>query len=305
MRLRNPVGLAAGFDKNAELLPALDRLGFGYAIPGSIRDANRQDAARPNMIRLRAEESLINCTGLPSEGGARAARRMSAFRERERKGGLAVIPSIGGFSIAEYVRALEPVQPHADAVEILLLCPNEHYEETNFLEERPLRALLAELNARKQRPFFVKIRNYQGAEERRRRLRLVEVCVESGVDGITLPGSRTVSHPQLSRGAGNLTGRAVLEDTIRNVRELYQVTEGRVAIKALGGISTGSDAFRAIAAGASTVELLTGLIYRGWDVVPDITRELLGLLKQRGLASVGELRGSDASVSASRRQAAS
>jgi dihydroorotate dehydrogenase len=138
---------------------------------------------------------------------------------------------------------------------------------------------------------LVKIRNYHDPRERANRLELVEACLEAGVNGITLPGSMTVPEPRLSQGKGNLTGRLVLGNTLRNIRDVYRATDGSVAIKALGGISTAADAFEAIAAGANTIELLTGLVYEGWSVAANINRGLLRLLDRAGVPDVAQLRG--------------
>ena len=289
VRLSNPVGLAAGFDKDGEMLHAFQSLGFGYAIAGSIRGWPAGDNPSPKIIRYPERESLINCQGVPSKGAADVARRLAAFRSHQTT--LTVIANIIGFSVEEYIEALERVQPVADAIEISLSCPNERYDSLDFLDPEIFRPLLEELNRRKTRPFFVKIRNYNSPAERENRFRLIDLCLELGVDGITLPGSRIEVEPRLSNGRGNLSGRAVLAGTIQNVRDVYAATGGRVPIKALGGIFTGQDAFDAVAAGASCVELLTGLVYEGWSVAQRINAELLELLTKASIPDIRALRG--------------
>jgi dihydroorotate dehydrogenase len=272
----------------------MDALGFGYVIPGSIRGGVASDNPKPKLLRDVERESLVNCTGLPSKGAAYAAAQLR--RIRQVGGGAAVIPSIQGFTIEEYLSCLDAVQSWADAIEVPLHCPNERYDEMNFLDPTVLTDLLTALGERKNRPFCVKIRNFHDESERANRLRLVEICLEHGVEAITLPGSMTVAEPRLSLGKGNLSGRAVFDGTLRNLTELRRVTEGRVSLKALGGVFTAHDAFRAIAAGASSVELLTGLVYRGWTVAREINRGLLALMERAGIADVTELCGSDATL---------
>jgi dihydroorotate dehydrogenase len=292
LSLANPVGVAAGLDKHGEMLDAFQALGFGYAVPGSIRGDRAGDNPRPRIMRYVDRESLINCTGVPSLGADHVARQLAAFRERRTS--LTLMPNITGFTVEEYVKALDAVQPFADAIEISLSCPNEHYDEFDFLYPDTFQRMIDALNARKRRPFFVKIRNHNSPEERENRLSLVERCIESGIDGVMLPGSHIVAEPRLSLGRGNLGGRAVFPRTIENIRDVHAVTRGRIAIKALGGIFTPEDAFTALAAGASSVELLTGLVYEGWAVAKRINTGLLRLLELQGIPSVRELVGSGA-----------
>jgi dihydroorotate dehydrogenase (fumarate)/dihydroorotate dehydrogenase len=294
VRLRNPVGLAAGFDKNCEMLATMAALGFGYAIPGSIRGQESGDNPKPRILRYVDRESLINCTGFPSRGAAYSARRLASFRESPLSGTIRVIPNITGFTVDEYVKVLTAVQPFADAIEISLSCPNERYDEDDFLYPTTFERLMDALNRLKKRPFLLKIRNYNDERERENRLHLVELALEHGIDAVMLPGSHIVQEPRLSLGRGNLGGRAVFERTLRNIHDVRSISGPSVPIKALGGIFTADDAFRAIAAGATTVELLTGLVYEGVAVARRINAGLLRLLDERGIASVEALIGSGA-----------
>jgi dihydroorotate dehydrogenase len=289
LRLSNPVGLAAGFDKDCEMLRAFQALGFGYAIPGSVRGSPAGDNPSPRIVRYPTRESMINCQGFPSKGAARAARQLEGFSRHRRS--MKVITNITGFTIDEYLEALGYVQPWADGVEISLSCPNERYESLDFLEPDLFRHLIDRLNERKKRPFFVKIRNYNDERERDNRFRLIESCLDLGIDGVTLPGAHIASEPRLSLGRGNLSGRAVFGRTLQNVGDVYDATRGRIAIKALGGVFTAQDAFDAIAAGASSVELLTGLVYEGWSVAQRINAGLLELMAARSIPNVEALRG--------------
>lgn len=288
--LSNPVGLAAGFDKDCEMLRAFSSLGFGYAIPGSVRPEPAGDNRSPKIVRYPDRESMINCQGMPSKGAAYVAHRLAAFRSLQRS--TKVITNITGWTIEEYVRALELVQPQSDGIELSLSCPNEQYDdEVDFLDPDRFSHLIERLNERRRVPIFVKIRNYNTDVERENRFRLVDLCLQLGVDGVTLPGSHIVAEPRLSQGRGNLSGKAVYDRTLQNVRDVYDITGGRIAIKALGGVFTAQDAFDAIAAGASSVELLTGLVYEGWAVAQRINSGLLKLIDSNGVENVRTLRG--------------
>lgn len=295
VEIQNPVGLAPGLDKNCELLDAAQALGFGFAVPGSIRGIPAGDNPRPRHLRYIEDEAIINCTGFPSKGAAYAARRLEDFTSR--KGELVVVPNVTGFSIDESVEALNAVQPFANAIEFSLSCPNEVYPDPdkNFLVPETFNRYLDELNKRKKVPFFVKIRKYNNEAERVDRLRLVEICLEHGIDAIHMPGTQLKQEPRLSIGSGSMGGRPVFQETtLPNVRELYAITSDKVALVALGGVFTAEDAYAAIAAGASAVQLLTSLVYEGPGVARRINRGLLELMEARGIEDIAQLRGSEA-----------
>jgi dihydroorotate dehydrogenase (fumarate)/dihydroorotate dehydrogenase len=290
IQLANPVGIAAGFDKDSEMLGAFAALGFGYVIPGSVRPRPAGDLPSPKLVRYPDRESMINSQGMPSKGARYVAGRLRAYRQHERR--TRIIANITGWTVEEYVEALEALQAGADGIELSLSCPNETYDETvDFLAPAKFTGLIERLNERRRIPLFVKIRNYNNSEERDNRFELIELCLKLGVDGVTLPGSHIVDEPRLAARRGNLSGKAVFPKTVDNVRDVYKMSGGRIAIKALGGVFTGKDAFDAISAGASSVELLTGLVYEGWSIAQKINRSLLELLQASGIPDVQALRG--------------
>jgi dihydroorotate dehydrogenase len=113
---------------------------------------------------------------------------------------------------------------------------------------------------------------------------LVRIAEDEGVDGVTASNTRPIESPEMSIGTGGLSGGAVFPDTVRIVRDVYQATEGRLAINACGGIFTAADAIQCIRAGASTVQLYTGFVYEGPRIVRNIT---LGLLEELAASPAG------------------
>ena len=309
LELPNPIGLAAGFDKDARMLPALAHFGWGYLIPGSIMPKPTRDYPKPRLLRLVEEEGIVNCVSLPSVGVDAVLDRLAAYAERRRADPRrypALVPNMNGFTEPEeWVRSHALLEPLADAVQMSSLCPNLAYEGPTMHEPSRFAELLRELGRQKHKPLIVKLRNYWNDEERANRLELARVAADSGaVDGLVMSGLISVPAPELSQGKGGLSGPRILPNAIRNVRELYEATGGRVAISALGGISSGADAFAAIAAGATTVELYTSFVFQGPGVVRKIARELLGLLEQSGIPDVNALRGTGAELPVAARPAA-
>ncbi|MBI2873477.1 MAG: dihydroorotate dehydrogenase 2 [Firmicutes bacterium] len=301
LKLANPVGLGAGFDKDGEYLPGLSRLGFGYLVIGSILPGYRPGNRHPRIFRYPSQEALINCLGLPSKGVEDCAGRISRFVSNRKPGFSGLILNIQGMTVEEYLRCFEVLEPLTDVIELSLHCPNTRGEGVNFLDPANLDLLLREIGKRRgDKGIFVKIRSYASPEQRESRLELARVCLRHGVSGVTMPGSFLQAERRISLGEGNISGRPTMERNLTFIRELYEVTGARLAIKSLGGIFSGRDAFRAIAAGADCVELVTALVYQGWRVAYQINRELLALLERAGV-TVAELRGSQLSPPAERR----
>jgi dihydroorotate dehydrogenase len=308
--LPNPIGLAAGFDKDARMLASLANFGWGYLVPGSIMPKPTRDYPKPRLLRLVEEEGIVNCVSLPSVGVDAILERLAGYAELRRTDPRrypALIPNINGYSAQpeEWLRSHALLEPLADAIQMSSVCPNVDYTRQTMHDPEHLAAFLAELMPQKHKPFIVKFRNYWTDEERANRLELARVAADSGaVDGLVMSGLISVPAPELSQGKGGLTGPRILPNAIRNVRELYEATGGRVAISALGGISSGADAFAAIAAGATTVELYTAFVYQGPGIVRRIATELLELIEQSGVRDVNELRGSGAETPVPARRAA-
>lgn len=270
MTLDNPVGLAPGFDKNGLLVPSLDSLGFGYIVVGSVTCLPRQGNPRPRMARYPEQHALGNNLGLPSHGLQAVLRNLSSLPGRRAK----LIVSVTGFSADELIDAAAAVEPFADAVELGLVCPNT--TETERMAELEIFTNVVErVSANKRKPVFVRLPPHHDESEWRRARALLDVCLQTGVDGVSTNGRRRISDPQLPTGSGSISGQATFADALRIVSDVADYTGGRLAIRASGGIFTGQDAAEMLEAGATTIEVFTSLIYRGPLVSSLINRELL------------------------------
>lgn len=268
LRCANPIGLAPGFDKDGRLLPCLLRLGFGYVTVGSITPEPRPGNPKPRLVRYPQRRAIGNAMGLPSLGAA----RVEALLRRPRPPGPPVIASIAGFGVAEIRDTAERLVPLVDGIELGLICPNTD-ESGELGEARMLRALLASLDGRARAPVFVKLPPFHDDDELLRTMRLLEVCAEAGVAGVSLAGTRVETQPALAVGKGSLAGAPVYADTVRIVDAVAGRHTG-LAIKASGGVMSGADAARLLDAGATTVEVYSALIYRGPRVAEALGREL-------------------------------
>jgi len=273
MKLANPIGLAPGFDKNAELLPSLRRLGFGYVVVGSITPEPRKGNPFPRLVRYPANQSIANSMGMPNRGLAAAVQTLRALPTDPT---CPVIASVAGFSADELLHAAEVVEPYVASVEIGLVCPNT--TESERMDELRIFVQLVEGLARSvtsKKPVFIKLPPHHSDVDRERVCKMLDACMRVGVQGVSLSGTRPIVEPRLGMGKGSLAGRPVYADSLRITRDVAEYSRGRLVIKAAGGVSTGEHALEMLRAGARAVELYSAFIYRGWDVAGKINRELL------------------------------
>ena len=291
VRLQNPVGLAAGLDKDCRMLPSLSSWGFGYLVAGTVTEGPRPGNPKPRMFRYAGQQSLINALGFPGKGLEWAARQLERARPALR--GTPVAVSISGTAADEIVRCHRRLEPLVDAIELNISSPNMEGLRV-FHEPSTLAGLLGRINAGRTKPLLVKLPPYPApsasepsAEGARAQvLSLVRVCADNGVDGLTVANSRPMKDARLAVGMGGLSGRAVFPDTLRMVKEVRDEAGSRLAINACGGISSGDDAWKALQAGADTVQLYTGIVYQGPSVVRQINRRLLDIMARDGVESL-------------------
>jgi dihydroorotate dehydrogenase len=271
IEMSNPVGLAAGFDKNAELLGALSALGFGFICVGSIMPEPRYGNPFPRLVRYPERESLADSMGVPSKGLAYAVERL----RRPRPGRVPVIANVGGFSSRSIADGVLAVQPHVDAVEISLMCPNVLKPGEVFDEIGMLRGILECIGGRNE-SVIVRVPN-DTTQLHDRFAELVELCVDAGIGGLKVGGGRRVSEPKLGTGAGTLHGRAIFETALANVERAATFAKGRIPIKGNGGIGSAADVLAMRRAGATCVDLYSAFVYQGFTIARDINRDLVAM----------------------------
>ncbi len=296
IRLRSPVGLAAGYDKNCEYLNALSTLGFGYVVGGTVTLDARPGNPKPRMRRIVSQESLVNALGFPGRGLEHAEAKLRAAAES----GLdaPVMASVSGTEIEDVVTCHGRLEPYAAGIEVNISSPNTR--GLRVFQERPaLDLLLDEINEIRRKPLFVKLPPYAaspapgvpesplldraaGEEARESFHALIDACIEAGVDGVTVANTRPVPDAGLAMGAGGLSGRPLFQDTLRMVRDTREHAGGRLAINACGGAWTGDDVWDLLTAGADTVQILTAMIYRGPGAARAIGRELAERMLREG-----------------------
>ena len=288
IRLPNPVGLAAGYDKDCESLPSLSSLGFGYLTCGTVTEMPRAGNPAPRVLRYESDEALINSLGFPSKGVEHAAWQLE--QAQPLLDGTPVVASVSGVSAEEIVRCHLRLEPLASAVEVNISSPNTLGLRI-FQQPGTLSELLGRLNEHRNKPLFVKLPPYLetpsiGSEQKDMVLSLVEVCVAQGVEAVTVANTWPANDSRLAVGTGGLSGKPVFADMLQMVADIRAAAGSGIGINASGGIFSGEDALAAIQAGATTVQILTSLVYRGPGIVRRINEQMLDQMDQEHMPAL-------------------
>lgn len=301
LEFSNPVGLAAGFDKHAEVPDALLGLGFGFVEVGSVTPRPQPGNPRPRVFRLEEDRAVINRYGFNSQGLAVAADRL-----RKRRGQPGVVGVNVGANkdsedpIADYVEGVGELTDLAAYFVINVSSPNtpglrtlQARDSLDALLDRVLEVRTKD-GAQNCAPLVVKIAPDLSPNECRE---VAEVLLARGVDGLIV-GNTTIARPALqsmSRDeAGGLSGAPLLEPSTRILAEMFRLTEGKLSLIGTGGIASGHDAYRKIKAGASLVQLYTALVFQGPRLIVQIKQELADLLTADGFDNIAQAVGVDA-----------
>ena len=301
----NPVGLAAGFDKDARVSDVMLSLGFGFVEAGTVTPRPQPGNPKPRLFRLTEDRAVINRLGFNSGGVDAFAQRLAARRDRPGRKGI-VGANVGKNrdtmdAADDYVSGIAKVAGIADYIVINISSPN-----TPGLRDLQARAALDDLLRRS-----IAARNRAVQDARKPPLlakvgpdltpaqmsAIAEVALATGVDGLIV-GNTTVARPPELRSrdraeAGGLSGTPLLKPSTQCLAEIYRLTKGRIPLIGCGGIADGASAYAKIRAGASLVQLYSALVFHGPGLVRRIKQELAQLLRKDGWNSVAEAVGCD------------
>ncbi len=294
LRFPNPVGLAAGFDKNAEAVDALLSLGFGFVEAGTATPLPQPGNPRPRLFRLPKDEAVINRFGFNGEGAARVRARLAA-RSRTARGVVGV--NIGANKdaadrAADYARGVEELAAFADYLTVNVSSPNtpglRDLQQADALDDLLARVLEARAHVAGRKPVLLKIAPDLSLSE----LDAIVACARRReVDGLIVSNT-TLSRPaalrerELAREAGGLSGRPLFDLSTRMLAQAFLRAEGAFPLVGAGGIDGPERAFAKIEAGASLVQLYSALVFKGPGLPRRIVRGLSRILDERGLARI-------------------
>jgi dihydroorotate dehydrogenase len=285
--LPNPVGLAAGFDKNAEVVAPLLRSGFGFIEVGAVTPAPQDGNPKPRLFRLPEDKAAINRFGFNSTGMLPVSVRLS---RRPSFGIVGVNLGANKDStdrIADFVRVLGSVGPFCDFATINISSPNTEklrdLQSPKILEQLLNRVLETRDTLTTRIPIFLKISPDLSDGELED---IAEVSLTSGVSGIVCTNTTTQRMPGL-KGAhrdqrGGLSGEPLFELSTRILAKMFRLTEGEMPLIGVGGVSTAEQAYAKIKAGATAVQLYTGMVYRGTGLANRVAQGIHRLLTVDG-----------------------
>ncbi len=290
LSLPNPVGLAAGYDKNAVALSPLMRAGFGFVEVGAATPVPQPGNPKPRLFRLAADRAAINRFGFNNDGAEAIAARLAA-----RPKGVPVGLNLGANKesadrMADFAKVLRMTGAHIDFATVNVSSPNT--EKLRDLQgPKALKAVLkgvtdARADLPRPIPVFVKIAPDLKEEELEE---IAAVALSSKIDGL-IATNTTLSRKGLSSPdageAGGLSGAPLFERSTRVLARLSHLTHGALPLIGVGGVGSAEQAYAKICAGASAVQLYTAMVYEGLSLVPEIVRGLDRLLERDGHATV-------------------
>jgi dihydroorotate dehydrogenase len=297
---RSPIGLAAGFDKNAVALAPLARLGWGFVECGTVTPRPQAGNPRPRLFRLPADRAVINRMGFNNCGLDAYVARLTAYRAAHGRAGVPIGANIGinkdgAAPERDYPALVAAVAPHADYVVVNVSSPNTPGLR-DLQGEARLRAILEAISdaVPVHPPLLVKLApdlSEAGLEA------VVETAIATGVAGLIISNT-TISRPTGLRSpnasqAGGLSGAPLLGLSTAMLARAARLAAGRLVLIGVGGVATGADALAKLRAGASLVQLYTAFAYDGPALIPRLKRELLAALDQQGFSTVADAVGAD------------
>jgi dihydroorotate dehydrogenase len=296
LRFPNPVGLAAGFDKDAEVFGPMLALGFGFVEVGTLTPKGQQGNPKPRLFRLAEDQGVINRMGFNNRGQADALPRLS---KRSRTRGLVGV-NIGANKdsadrVADYVTGVQAIAPVADYLTINISSPNTPGLR-QLQDEGALNALLSaigEVRPKGGPPIFLKVAPDLGEREPDQ---IVRVVARHAIDGIIVANT-TVSRPALTSPhaaqSGGLSGAPLKALALKALREFRAASGGSIPLIGVGGIATADDAWERIRAGASLVQLYSAMVYEGPEVARRIVAGLADRIEREGMSNIAEAVGTE------------
>jgi dihydroorotate dehydrogenase len=299
LEFANPLGLAAGFDKNAQVARALLALGFGHVEVGTLTPRSQAGNPRPRMFRLKADGALINRCGFNNQGYEAARGRLAASKV-EGVVGVNIGPNKDAADrLADFALGVKTFAPVASYLAINVSSPNtpalRDLQRRDALDELAARVVEARDEAAPRRPVLIKIApdlDLRGLDD------VVAVCTARGIDGLIVANTTVARPPSLrdaqAREAGGLSGRPLFAPSTRLLARAFLRCGGALPLIGCGGVEDAETALAKIEAGASLVQIYTGMIFRGPGVIDEILDGLSRAPAARGAASLGALVGTQA-----------
>ena len=294
--LENPIGMAAGFDKNAEVYNSLFKLGFGFVEVGTITPLKQYGNPKPRVFRLVEDEALINRLGFNNLGAQNIAERIKSNKQTGLLG-VNIGPNKDSENrLRDYVECLKIFHHTADYITINISSPNTE-DLRSFHEQTKLNELLQTINKEKKNlnskvPIAVKVSPDIDDQEVNK---ITEVLISNNIEVVIISNTSDSSRDSLSNiqkhQKGGLSGKPIEKKSSILINKFYKLLNGKIKIIGVGGVDSGKSAYEKFLAGASYVQLYTGMVFKGPNIVNMIKKELKELLIKDGVKNFTEIVG--------------
>ena len=298
-KIPNPIGLAAGFDKSAEVYNSLFKLGYGFVEVGTITPKRQLGNPKPRIFRLEKDQALINRLGFNNHGSEIVSKRLA---ENSPSGflGINIGPNKDTQNKEEdYYICLSRLFSYADYVTINISSPNTEGLRS-FHDEKELKKLLTGINRVKKdknilKPIILKL---SPDINRNDISKIIELIFQYKIDGIVISNTTDGNRSNLSdfnkNEAGGLSGQPLKDLSTKLIKKFYNETRGKIQIIGVGGVDSGQAAFEKIISGANAIQLYTGMVYKGPGVVKEMKKELISILKKENIKNIRDAIGINA-----------
>jgi dihydroorotate dehydrogenase len=294
--LENPVGMAAGFDKNAEVYNSLFKLGFGFVEVGTVTPLKQYGNPKPRVFRLVEDEALINRLGFNNYGAKNVLERIKSNRQRGLLG-INIGPNKDTENrLNDYIECLKTFNEVADYITINISSPNTE-DLRSFHEQAKLNELLETIDKEKKKfnskvPIAVKVSPDIHDQEINK---ICEVLLNNNIEVIIISNTSDSTRGNLTNiqghQKGGLSGKPIEKKSSELISKFYKILKGRIKIIGVGGVDSGRGAYEKFLAGANYVQLYTGMVFRGPNIVNMIKKELKELLMKDGVKNYTEIVG--------------
>ena len=294
----NPIGLAAGFDKSAEVYNEIFKIGFGFVEVGTVTPKKQYGNQKPRVFRLEKDQALINRLGFNNDGSDTIKKRI----EHNAPDGLLGI-NIGPNKDTDnmyndFLSCAKTFFPIGDYITINISSPNTEGLR-NFHEKENLEKLLIKINEIRKESNFKKsfLLKISPDLDESSINNIVDLSLKNNINGIILTNTSDKNRDKLidnqKNEKGGLSGQPIKDLSTKIIKKFYKKLNGKIPIIGVGGVDSGNAAFEKIAAGASAIQLYTGMIYKGPMIVKDIKKELIIKLNEKGFKNISEAVGSN------------
>ena len=298
-KIKNPIGLAAGFDKSAEVYNSLFKLGFGFVEVGTITPKMQLGNTKPRVFRLEKDKAMINRLGFNNDGVKTVLNRIS---NNTPKGilGINIGPNKETINkIDDFILCLSQMHNEADYITINISSPNT--EGLRDLHSRDslttLLKRLTELRKKEKikKPLFIKI---SPDIENKEISNIIELILKFNIEGIIVSNTSDKNREKLlgnqKMEKGGLSGQPIKEISTKLIKHFYKEINKKIPIIGVGGVDSGESAFEKIASGATAIQLYTGMVYKGPNIVSEIKKDLISILKKEKIKNISDVVGINA-----------